>query len=807
LAQVEGASIAELDSLDTGPARVVEVVGEPRSGKTRLLAELAAAAEARGHAVFAGRATELEPNAPFAPLVEALDEHVASLSRESLGQLDRQERTQLAAVFPALAGLRVERVTGLPEERYRPQHAMGSLLEVVARARPAVLLLDDLQWADPATGELLTHLMRRRPDAPLLLVLASQPAEAPPSFVERLVARGKQPAERRILLPAPEEPAPDVELDTLGPAARALLQGAAMAGDPFDLDLAGLAADLPAEEAAAALDELRERGLVGGLRFRHPRIRKAAYDAPDEKWRRAAHGRVAAALAASGAAGASRAHHVQRSAEAGDFSAVALLEQTGHASAPLAPATAAWWFESALRLVPESNRDRRLGLLLSLAGALGPAGALEDSRVALGEAYHLLPPEMTSLREEALADMAAIDRLQGRGADAHALLADALERLPDPDSREAAALGVALAADRWESGDSEAAREWAERALCCRLEEPGLRAAATAILALAAFGTGDVPAVRERLEEACDLVDDLPDPDLGARLDACTWLGWCELGMERYEDAIGHLRRGLIVARATGQGRTLLPMTLALLSAEALLGRLPVAARHAEEAYELARLSGAAPLLGRALAARCRVAMRQGRLDYAIACGEHAVAALPEGAPDAVCLGEAQVEAGSFDCGREQLLQAAGGPGLPAVEPALRPALYEVLVRAELGLGRVEDAQAWAERAAAGAEGLGLGAPTGWALRAAAEVALARGDARPAADLALEAAASHTAQRIEAARGRIVAGRALGAAGEEKRAAAELQCAVTELEACGASGYREEAAEALRRPGAPEPRP
>src|SRR5918996_5623693 len=54
-----------LDRLAGGQAAFAEVTGEPGIGKTRLLGELAADAERRGHLVLRGRATEFERDAPY----------------------------------------------------------------------------------------------------------------------------------------------------------------------------------------------------------------------------------------------------------------------------------------------------------------------------------------------------------------------------------------------------------------------------------------------------------------------------------------------------------------------------------------------------------------------------------------------------------------------------------------------------------------------------------------------------------------------------------------------------------------------
>ena len=69
---------AALDALDGGAAACLTVEGEPGIGKTRLLAELRARAEERGHVVLSGAAAEFERELPFSVWVDALDAYVAS---------------------------------------------------------------------------------------------------------------------------------------------------------------------------------------------------------------------------------------------------------------------------------------------------------------------------------------------------------------------------------------------------------------------------------------------------------------------------------------------------------------------------------------------------------------------------------------------------------------------------------------------------------------------------------------------------------------------------------------------------------
>src|SRR3954466_6774574 len=165
-----------LVELDQGRSGATLLVGEPGIGKTRLLAELAARADARGHVVLSGCATEFERDLPFWVFVDALDEYVHGLDPRLIGALDETVRTELASVLPALSALAGG--TAAPNhERYRAHRAMRNLLEHIAAFKPLVLVLDDLHWADSASVELFGALLRRPADAPVLLAVGVRPRQ------------------------------------------------------------------------------------------------------------------------------------------------------------------------------------------------------------------------------------------------------------------------------------------------------------------------------------------------------------------------------------------------------------------------------------------------------------------------------------------------------------------------------------------------------------------------------------------------------------------------------------------------------
>ena len=175
LALLDGA----LADLTRGEWKAVELVGEPGIGKTRLLVELATRASVREHLVLAGAASELERDLPFQVFVNALDDYLRGLDPRLLDLLDVDVRAELAHVFPALSPFAHANNAPQQHERYRTHRAVRELLERLTATRPLVLILDDLHWADPASVELLGSLLRRPPDAGVLIALAVRPEQLP----------------------------------------------------------------------------------------------------------------------------------------------------------------------------------------------------------------------------------------------------------------------------------------------------------------------------------------------------------------------------------------------------------------------------------------------------------------------------------------------------------------------------------------------------------------------------------------------------------------------------------------------------
>jgi ATP/maltotriose-dependent transcriptional regulator MalT len=867
-----------LGDLDRGLHGALELAGEPGIGKTRLLSELGTRAELRGHLVLEGSASELERDLPFSVFVHALDEYVEGLGPGRLATLDDVVLAELGHVFPSLSGLASERRVALQHERYRSHRAVRALLEQLAETRPLVLVLDDLHWADSASVELLGALLRRPPAAAVLLALAIRPRQLPQRLATTLERAERAATLTRIELDAltleearaflgervdaaaaavlygecggnpfyleqlarsPEHSGrsasgPEVSLTGLGvppvvaaslseelallsDGGRRVLEGAAVAGDPFELELAAAAAVTAEAPTMNAVDELLKLDLIATtdvprrFRFRHPLIRRAVYEVSTAGWRLGAHERCAQALADRGASAAARAHHLERSARQGDIAAVAVLREAGEAAARLAPESAARWFGGALRLLPDNAPAQdRVELLLARAESLAAAGYFVDSHEATLEAAAIVP-ELPVLRTMVTTACAEAERFLGRYEQAHARLVKALHVLPEPASVESAELLIELTLNEFYRSRYDAMHQWAERAVrsAKTVGDRAQTAAALVMRALAVAMTGPTEAARSHRTEAAALVDELSDEELSLRPDAAGWLAIAEVYLDLYAEADTHASRALELARTTRRGDPLHLLYPVLPRVWYIRGKLAEAAELLDGAIEGARLLGSPPALAGNLFNRSVVALAVGDLDTALATAEEAVEltrGLDEGLVSAwagLRLAGVLLETGQPDRAVEVLVGRAGGEDLTLIPGGWRAYGLELLTRCWLALDRRSEAERAERSAEIAAAAVRLPLATAWADRACAAVALHSGNAALAVERALTSAdaAQEVGAPIEDALSRTLAGRALAEAGETDRAVTELERAATAFDACGALRYRESAERELGKLG------
>ncbi len=159
-----------------GGGRTVVIGGEAGIGKTWLLERFATAAKERGAHVLAGACLEVGGHGvPYAPFVEALRGLVRSVDPGRLPAVLGPDRRQLARLLPELG----DRPADVSDQLEFDRNGQARLFELVlgiverlARSSTVVLVIEDLQWADDATRDLLAFLVRNVRTSPTVCVIS-----------------------------------------------------------------------------------------------------------------------------------------------------------------------------------------------------------------------------------------------------------------------------------------------------------------------------------------------------------------------------------------------------------------------------------------------------------------------------------------------------------------------------------------------------------------------------------------------------------------------------------------------------------
>jgi class 3 adenylate cyclase len=158
----------------SGNGNLLLFAGEPGIGKTRLAEELATIAGMRGARVVWGHAHEGERAPAFWPWTEALREFARDSDPVGLRWQLGARGPELARIVPDIAellGIEVEEAdTGDTHGQFRLFDAVAGFLADASRARPLVVVLEDLHWADASSLELLRFTGRQLADTGLLVV-------------------------------------------------------------------------------------------------------------------------------------------------------------------------------------------------------------------------------------------------------------------------------------------------------------------------------------------------------------------------------------------------------------------------------------------------------------------------------------------------------------------------------------------------------------------------------------------------------------------------------------------------------------
>ncbi|MFF5264422.1 AAA family ATPase [Actinomadura viridis] len=175
LVEREG-DLASLVAALARPPAVVVVEGEPGAGKTRLVREALAAPGLEGRQPLVGHSRPTLASCPLGPVIEAL----ATASRPPVRPLSALAGV-LRTVLPELAGILPPAPPPVPEPQLVRHRLVRASAELLAKLGPTILVLEDVQWGDAATVELL-RMIGARPPPELSVVITCEPPAALPEL-------------------------------------------------------------------------------------------------------------------------------------------------------------------------------------------------------------------------------------------------------------------------------------------------------------------------------------------------------------------------------------------------------------------------------------------------------------------------------------------------------------------------------------------------------------------------------------------------------------------------------------------------
>lgn len=426
-----------------GTGSVVLLEGEPGIGKTRLAAHTARAAHRRDLEVAWGRS--YESGAPaFRPWSELLHTCVtAEHAPPALATADLQVLRMLAPTLGAGDGAEAVVTLDSTSAQERLLDGVTDFLVDFASRKGLLLVLDDLQWADPASVALLRRLAERIAAAPVVVLVAARSGEVPdlgtapvhrlvlrglsgesfashiaalgatdvgPELVELLHARtGGNPfftgaviavlrADRGVdLTRLDETDVPDSvraavlqRLSSLPASTRTVLDNAAVLGLSFDRGLLG-EITTGVSDVDDALDRAGAVGAIESSRFVHALVRDTLYDELESSAKAEMHARAGRALLrqwAPSEPAADLAHHLCEAVSAGEVDrAVRFCLIAGdQARATFAFEDGVQWVQRAidsLDLAEHTDPTLRADVLVALGRARIDAGDLTGATEAL----------------------------------------------------------------------------------------------------------------------------------------------------------------------------------------------------------------------------------------------------------------------------------------------------------------------------------------------------------------------------------------------------------------------------------------
>ncbi|MBD5787396.1 AAA family ATPase [Cellulosimicrobium terreum] len=829
-----------------GRSGALVLCGEAGIGKTSLLEHARIVAERSQVRVEGAVGMESERHFAFAGLHQ--------LCAPLLGFADALVEPQRAALGVALG-----RRSGAVPERFLVGLATLNLLAESAEERPLLCIVDDAQWLDPASAEVIAFVARRLEAERVAFVIAARGGDdgeaSAFSGIPSVTLTGLGDADARaVFAAAVRTPPDDVVTDRVIAEARgnplALLElprtaRPAQLASGFELPEAPSiprrveesfrrrSAELPEDtqrlllvaaaeptgdatllwraasrlgidsEAAAAAEAAGLITIDATVRFRHPLVRSALYGVADPAARRRAHDSLAAAIDVR-ADPDRRAWHRGQAVLGTDEDVAAELEQAAERSlARGGMAAAAAFLHRAAELTPDVGQ--RTSRAMAAAAAKHEAGAPEDALKLLAIAASGPLDDRQAARVKLYRAMIHFYLTQDGDVPAKFLdAAQALRPLDRAMSRETylLALNASIITGGDQPGSDVRAVADAARAAPAPTEPPRpldllLDGLVTTYTDGFAAGVGDL---RVALTAFCAEGLNAQVPG-AADSDRWLWLA-SRTAVALFDDdlMLDLAARNVRIARRAGALATLHAALVAMASAQVLTGDFAQATQLSAEATEIARATGAVPLPY----AQLFLAAWQGRADETSELVDASARTAGTGNGAQITLARYATAvlhngAGSYAAALDAASRACGSDELAVGSLAL-PELVEAAARS----GQPERAAVACDQLSTRAHASG----TPWALGQAALAHALVGPDADAEDHYREAIERLSASRMTGhlARAHLVYGEWLRREGRRLDAREQLRTAHDTLSEMGATGFAERAARELRATGE-HPRP
>jgi predicted ATPase/class 3 adenylate cyclase len=173
----------------SGEGQLVLLTGEPGIGKSRLVRAFREAHADESYALLFHQCSPFHTNTPFYPIIDQVQRAAGLLPHDKPRTLDRKLRRLLAiAVDPVESVLPVYRalLSVPPQGRQRPvdlgsfeprsvKDTVARVSLELARRQPVLMVVDDAQWIDPTSIDVLDIIVRKLPRTRMLILVSGRP--------------------------------------------------------------------------------------------------------------------------------------------------------------------------------------------------------------------------------------------------------------------------------------------------------------------------------------------------------------------------------------------------------------------------------------------------------------------------------------------------------------------------------------------------------------------------------------------------------------------------------------------------------